>query len=492
MKTFLIQIEKFDTAISIREKIRWAKADRVLLIWPKRGKAVFSDPEIELFKRETQNIGADVAFVCHDPKLKELAEVNGISVYESVPQAESSSWKKARQKEGKTDSFSRKSPTHFEPRIKESAKDRTGWISRSVSIIIAGLAGIALLVFFIPSATLVIYPQLAEKTIEIAIWASPDIETINMNGNMPAVIQTTQLSKTATAQSTGKTDLPSKYATGQVVFTNVSGQSVEIPMGTVLMKSDDDGIKFVTIQGTSVDPSAESEAVKIQAVQAGSNGNLEAGMITSIDGQLGGMLTVTNLEATTGGEDVSAPSPTEEDYQRLTQEIIDELRKEALSQFQGTDRVLLADTVDEGTVVSEIRSVDVGSAADTFSLTLTVEFKGLSYSNTDLLSLANQAMLAGLDAEETIYGSGVAITETEPARGSITDGAKWTVSVSAATGRKVDTPQIVQQITGKTTTEAMDLINAMLPLRQEVEINSFPSHWKWIPWLSLNTQIEVR
>ena len=38
MKTAIVQLDAFDNVISIREKISWSKTQRILLVWPNKGK----------------------------------------------------------------------------------------------------------------------------------------------------------------------------------------------------------------------------------------------------------------------------------------------------------------------------------------------------------------------------------------------------------------------------------------------------------------------
>ena len=492
MKTYLIQLQKFDNLASIIDKMGWAKTRRILLIWPKRGKPLLSTPDVELIKRKAVSLGADVAFVCRDLEIQESANANSISVFQSVTQAESVAW--------------RTPPSGFEKNreMKEPLQppDRKNWktkneknanpIARFLAILVAGLAVLVLVVFFIPSAVITVYPVLTTKEISIDIWASPEVSEINVNGSLPAEVQVLSLTRTANGQSSGRTGLPIEYATGQAVFTNVSGQPVTIPIGTILIATDESQARFVTLTESVLEPSAVSEPIDIKAIDAGIKGNIDIGMITTIDGQLAGLLEVTNETATTGGEDVEAPTPTEEDYEALKDQMLVALRQEAMNQFPKSDIELITATMDDGTITSEIRTVDPGTASDTFTVTINIDFKGLTYSKSDLEMLVNKAMEASMDSGMTIYRPGVTFESIGMATGNLADGAQWTIAARAETGLVVSESEIFAAVSGKTTSEAKNLIQNLIASRQPVEIRSFPGFWKWMPWMSLNTKIEVR
>jgi hypothetical protein len=485
MKTYLIQLQKFDTITSTIDKMSWAKTSRVLLIWPKRGKPLLSIPDVELIKREALAVGVELAFVCTDSEIVEFAEANTISVFQSVTQAERVAWKKP----GKGFTPNRRKKVVPKVVRKKTSNGALSGIVRAFSMLLAGLAVIALVLFFIPSATITVHPLLTTKEIVIEVWASPEVVSLNINGSLPAQVKVISLTKTATGQSSGTAGLPSAFAEGQVVFTNISTQAVTVPIGTVLITNDEGQIKFATQSETVLDPGAISEPIIIRAVDPGTAGNVVTGAITTIEGQLAGLLDVSNDAPTSGGEDVEAPSPTEEDYAALSEQMLISLRQEALSLYPQGEMQLITATLDDGTITSEIRSVDPGTAADTFSLTINVEFKGLIYSSSDLDKLVDGAMQASLETGTIIYGQGVQFEEVGHATGNFTDGATWSIKARTETGAVIDENAVIAAVAGKDISETLIMIDSFIPSRQQAGIQTFPGFWKWMPWLSLNTRI---
>jgi hypothetical protein len=492
MKTLILQLEKFDTLASTREKMQWAKTGRILLVWPKRGKPAFSVADIGSIQHEAHQLGVEVAFVCQDAFVEDTAASRNISVFHSVPIAERSRWQKSLKDPEKPPVKEYRDLAAKAPKKVKLPSNPGNRILRLVTVASAGLAIFALVVFSIPHATITLYPELTTKTIEINILASPDIDNVNINGNLPAKVQTIDLTKTSSGQSTGKAALPSQYATGEVTFANISSGPVTIPMGTIIASEIDPGIKFATLEEITLAAGETSDPVRVQADSAGAAGNVDAGVLTTIDGQLGLALQVTNDAPTSGGADVEAPSPTETDYVKLRVAMLTELRQEAMAQYPQGDTRLIGETLDEGTIVSETRSVDPGTAADTFSLTISVEFKGLTYSSAQLKQLVNETMAASLDQGTTIYGEGTTIANQTVATGDVNLGATWILTAMAETGQTIDSNLVIQKVTGKRISDARDFLNTMIQQRQEMDVSVFPRSWGWLPWLSLNIQVVVK
>ena len=491
MKTFILHLEKFDDLASTREKMRWVKAKRLLMVWPKRGKPNFSVADIRSIQHEATRMGLEIACVCKNGQIEDIAENLHISVFQSVPLAEKARWMMPLQAFEKP--VSRKyTDLIAKERQKTKAKNlhfnRAG---RTVAILLAGLAIFSLIVFFVPHANVILYPELTTKSIQISVLASPEIDSVNVNGNLPARLETIELTKTGSGQSTGKTQLASQYASGEVVFTNFTNQTVIIPTGTVVLSNIDPEIQFATQSICALAAGETSAPVMVKAIKAGSKGNVVAGELTSIDGEMALYLHVTNTTPTSGGTDVEAPSPTESDYTNLKSEILDQLRQEIITRYSQGDTRLIEATLDKGAVTSETRTVDVGTAADTFTLTINVQFTGLTYSSSDLQKLIDQAMMASLDSGTRVYGNGVNIAKETRAIIIGTE-AKWVITATAETGTIVNKNEIAQKIAGMKVDDAKSILNSIIVIRQNTDITIFPRGWNWLPWYSENLHVEVK
>jgi hypothetical protein len=490
MKTYILQLEKFDNLASTREKMHWAKARRILLVWPKRGKPYLSAADIGSIQHEAARLGLEIAFVCKNGFVQDIAGDLSISVFSSVPQAEKAHWKKIVSIHGKKIERTYANLIAARPQGQKVKAKPFYYIKKWVSIILAGLAILSLILFFVPHATIILHPKITEKTITINVFASPEIESVNVNGNLPASLQTIELTKTGSSQSTGKTQLASQYAGGEVIFTNISAQTVTIPANTIVLSSSNEEVQFATQLDYTLEAGETSAPIEVKAIKAGISGNVPAGDIDSIDGALALVLQVTNEFPTSGGKDVEAPSPTEEDYDQLKAKLVNELRQEIITQFKQGETRLIEATLDNGKVVSETRSVDPGTASDIFSLTINVEFTFLTYSDANLQKLVNDAMTASLESGTRIYGNGVTIDEATYA--SVDNmGARWVITAVANTGVIINEDQITRMITGKNLKEAKDALNSIIENRQDPIFVISPQGWNWLPWFSMNMRLEV-
>lgn len=101
----------------------------------------------------------------------------------------------------------------------------------------------------------------------------------------------------------GLTRKPATKATGQVKFTGVAG--TVIPAGTRVAtpgSDEEESVEFVTTAAVTLDSTGVAVA-RIEAVEAGSRGNVPAGTITVLVTAVSGVSAVTNETATSGGAD---------------------------------------------------------------------------------------------------------------------------------------------------------------------------------------------
>lgn len=98
-------------------------------------------------------------------------------------------------------------------------------------------------------------------------------------------------------------------ATGEVTFTGTNGTI--IPEGFLVAA---DGVRFST--DAEVEVVAGSITIGASAVAAGSNGNVQAGVISTIVNPIAGLTAVTNAEPFTGGTEIETDSQLRDRYIR--------------------------------------------------------------------------------------------------------------------------------------------------------------------------------
>lgn len=119
------------------------------------------------------------------------------------------------------------------------------------------------------------------------------------------------------------------YAVGEIIVTGDAG--TEIPAGTSFSTASVNGepaVEFVTVEDAKIDDTG-SVTIEIQAVEAGTVGNVPADTIILKANQISGISGVTNLEDTTGGTE-------EESIESLQARIVD-LDKSKAASYVGSE-----------------------------------------------------------------------------------------------------------------------------------------------------------
>jgi uncharacterized phage protein gp47/JayE len=107
----------------------------------------------------------------------------------------------------------------------------------------------------------------------------------------------------AFTQLFGIARIPARRAIGTVTFSRTGdlAPTVFIPVGTEIASSSDSALVVTTVTGGTMMPGAASVTLPVQAVTAGPEGNLGAGMASLITSPIQGVNTVVNTGALTGG-----------------------------------------------------------------------------------------------------------------------------------------------------------------------------------------------
>jgi len=205
-----------------------------------------------------------------------------------------------------------------------------------------------------------------------------------------------ELERSEAISTTGEAWIAEGTATGMVVFVNLTGYGINVPAGTRLSGG---GATFHTTEDVWVpgsdfrgeDAYLGKGRVSIVADVPGSAGNVPAGAISVVEGNLAGLLTVENSQATAGGSERHAAIVTAEDQARLRQHLLGALQQEAYSELQAklSGLEVLSGTL-QVEIVEENFSQSVGGEAGTLVLRAKVRASALA-SAPDLLGKAVEA-----------------------------------------------------------------------------------------------------
>lgn len=279
-----------------------------------------------------------------------------------------------------------------------------------VGVVACTILILGLYTLFQPTVTVSLTPREAE-TREMDLDVTVVItDSVDPKGGVSAVegggvaVQAQQvqveLQGVAFLPASGMAIIPEGSATGAVIFVNVTSYAVNIPMGTRVAVAGG-GITFHTTQDVWVPASDFRGAdaylgkaqVTIVADTPGSAGNVAAGSISVIEGDLSGVLTVENAEPTSGGSERQASIVTLDDQEVLRQQLVTGLRSDAYAQLQSqlVGLEVLSGTLSVETV-EETFSHPVGSEAISLTLTARVRASALATAPGALNAAARRAV----------------------------------------------------------------------------------------------------
>ncbi len=352
-----------------------------------------------------------------------------------------------------------------------------------------------LMIFLIPSATVKLALAVDEQTVDLQVWANPDLQSVNLSGGIPAKPISTIVEGKKSVKTTGSMIIPDQSATGRVIFTNLTDQSVEVPSGTMVQNTKEPIIQFRTLQAVTLDPQPGAQVeVNIQAVQAGSQGNVVAGKIQAVIGSLGTRVSVVNTVDLTGGSDISSMTASKSDLDQLREQMIRDLQESALQEFEKTQfsgSQLLEQTLQLVKIQEEVVEPAFGLPADQIQMTLQVEFQVWAFSEGDLEAIARAALNATLDPGKNPLPGSFVVKEIQPP--NFADGqVHWKVQASQFVQTAWDSSQLIKIIAGQTVPAATNNLANFPGLVAPPQIILTPAWWPVLPLLPARIEVEVR
>ncbi len=166
MKTQIIQLNRNDDSLSVRDKMSWSQTDRILLLWPEHGSVLNRRLDLNLVKRHAASMGAQLALVTYDSEVRFYAKQLGIPVFNSPPQAQDSRWSVIQHNKVV---LPRKSQISNLDRLRQITHPRTPvWLAHPTTRVlcfgISVLALFALGIFILPGAKIILSPQVETQT----------------------------------------------------------------------------------------------------------------------------------------------------------------------------------------------------------------------------------------------------------------------------------------------------------------------------------------
>ncbi len=492
MKTSIIQLEPHDDEISIRDKISWSKTNRILLTWPVKGLRL-QKVDLVLILRASQKVGAQLALVTPDEEVVRIAWELGIPVFQSLHQAQTAFWRRPRGK---------RRVLRFEPKgiplpVPTPAKS-TSWKDHRmvrVGLFMVGVLAVLVLVgFFIPEARVVLYPSRETQTLNLEVRPNPKFTATNVGGGIPAQVRLVVVEGEETAPARGTVQVAVKSAVGTVEFTNLTDEVVVIPAGQIILTRGEKPVRFMVVEDMELPGEVGQKAeANIQAVQPGNSGNVAIGEIQAVEGPLGVKVTVVNLVRTAGGQNQAGVAPSEEDRRELRERLLAKLQQTAINELETNSNadIVLKPTLKLNHVVKESYNPEGSVESEWLSLTMQVEFSAWAIHLSDLETLAQLSLDAGLPEGQR----GVAETLVVHPSDDVTlegDLITWQVEVSRQFESRLEKERIIDLVRGKPTESAKADLGSDMPFRSAPEVILQPDWWPNLPLFGFRIILETR
>ncbi|NUQ85510.1 MAG: baseplate J/gp47 family protein [Anaerolineales bacterium] len=490
MKTRIITLESHDDLISVRDRMSWAKTPRILLVAPKFIKVNLRQVDLKVLQRHASTLGAQLGLVTRQRRLRAEAEALGIPVFASTGEAQKVTWSKPRKRQ-----LPRKAPDRTLREKREQVQVREeAWrahpVVRILTFLVGVLSALSLVALFLPRARVQLHPVVQSQSIELPVMASPAVNDVFITGNIPAREKRIVVEGVQTVPVTGKGAAPQSKAEGAVIFRNLTQRAVNIPIGTVVTTGD---VRFVTT-GLGVLNAGVGETVelKIEAVEGGPSGNVEAEAINVVEGRLGLSVSVTNPEPTAGGRERFSVQTTDADRARVKELLLKRLEEEARAMLLdelNPDDVLFDETFSLSQILSENYDPPAGAAGSQLTLTMQAEFTARYADASDLTELAALALNASLPLGFSPASDALTVVPvTDPQL--LEDGSlRWTVRAEREIVQQVDAAQVTRLILGLGSSDAQSKLEETLPLQSKPVVSLTPSWWLWVPIVPFRIEV---
>lgn len=497
MKTKILHLESYDDLHSIKDKISWGTGEQVVLIWPIRGQLVHTKLDMLLIQRHVQNIGAKLALVTKNNRVREFASQLDIPVFRSLRQANTLPWEYTVEESKPVKQKVRERVNLLELRDAAHPPFVPTWSNHPTTRIIAFLAGVAasltLLGFLLPRAEITLAPKTETQELTLTITANPALLSSNLSGAVPAQKITIVVEGRDSIRPSGQIGIPQQAAAGEAEFTNLTDQPISIPKGTVVRTLDSPPIRFATAANGVLSASpGETITLPITALNPGPENNLPAESLTVIEGKLGLSLTVTNPAPTTGGTEQISAAPKPEDYDQLSDDLLGALWETALEEAEkglAPNDIILDQVPQSVTILEETFDPPEPQPSSELTLILRVEYELSVVSGETFYEMVNAILDATLQEGYSAMRDTLEITPNSAYTFQEDGSVIWVILAQRGIFSLEDKHAVIQSILGQTPTQAVKTLSDNFSLNTAPEITITPSWWPWLPFLELQITV---
>jgi len=494
MKTQVVHLELHDDVVSVRDKMSWAKTARILLVWPPHRRILGRTLDLLLLKRHSSSLGAQLGLVTRSTEICRAAGELGIPVFVTIAEAQSKPWRKRASRSNPIRRGPRPDLQEFRAEVHPPVTDWLAHPAARLAFFTLGvLAVLAVVLLFIPSATVSLNPKLQMQELTLQVSASQSATSVNMAGILPAHEISIIMEGSQVAQATGQVSVPDKPAKGVARFRNLTTTVVGIPVGTVIRTMTEPAVRFVTTQDGVVEGGVGKIIdIPVRAIEPGRTGNLAADTLIAIQGDPGTELEVVNPEPTSGGTERTAVMPAADDRARLHAALLADLRQQAMDQLiqnLSPGDLPFLDSLTASQILNETYQPEEGQPGETLALTMQVKISIEYAQASNLRALAGAALDASLAKDLLPVADTLTIEITSKPVSRAGDLTSFEIHASRMLKPNINLSSTTRSVQGLSPIEAGQRLESMLPLASPPQVQLYPSWWPWLPFLQFRIVI---
>lgn len=284
-------------------------------------------------------------------------------------------------------------------------------ISAMLILIIGSIASYFL--FLKATITILIDPKISEQNKSVVFSTTQTTDPGNniIRGEFVTISEDGSVSTAAT----GKKDVGTS-AKGAVTIFNSSSETVNISAGTKIISSNnleftlDNSINLASAS-SSVDQSTlvrtikpSSETVNVTANQLGKESNLPSGSKFTVGNFDNTDVLAKNDNPFSGGTKKTVTVVSKDDSGKLTSDLIKQLKNDAKEDLQkqlGQNKILLPIFIAEDLGQNSLNA-KVGDEVNQVTLTGTVEYKGIAYEKSDMITFSKSLLSKDVPSNQVV------------------------------------------------------------------------------------------
>jgi hypothetical protein len=496
MKTQVIQLEAHDDVISVRDKMSWAKTERIVLVFPLHSRILTRIYDLKMLQRHAKLVGAELALVTRNGDLRSLAKELDIPFFFKVSTAKRKNWHSSQHPQIE---FHRNKQPDLHRMRREPSTHGAGWqdrfVNRLVFFTLGILAILAVLFTFFPSATILLDPTTQQQTLVLKISSSTSYNAINLAGSLPARTTSLIIERTKSVPVTGSIAIPNSRATGSAQFRNLTTLAVVIPSGTVITTQAQIPVRFSTLTDARVEAGVgKTSDIPIMAVEPGTSGNLPAEALIAIQGNLGASLGVSNPINTSGGSDRISAMPTAGDRSALHSNLLKSIYEECKNEIQNSllpGDIIFPDTMVDSQILGESYFPAEGQIGDTLSITLRLKCQMQYAHHDDLNKMAQMVLDLNLPKGYIPITGSLRVDPVSKAISASDKITRLNLQVQRLLQAKVEPLNVEQMVVGHRPRSAKNILGKSLSLTNPPVIQIKPAWWPWLPLIPYRIAVDT-